>query len=101
MDNFIKELSAYSPGTFIVDLGCGDAVLAQRLIPKGFPVLSYDLLSANPYVIASDICAKLPLPGAEVDNEGQIVDVVVCSLSLMNTNWPNCIREARRILKSG
>jgi hypothetical protein len=47
------------------------------------------------------------LPGSEVDSDGgeessqghaQIVNVVVCALSLMGTNWPNCIRESWRIL---
>lgn len=86
----------------IVDLGCGDAAIAQSLIPKGFTVLSYDLIAPNSFVISADICDKLPLPGAEGNgHEGQIVDVVVCSLSLMNTNWLNCIREARRVLKPG
>ena len=101
VDHFISELSEYAKGTVIVDLGCGDAALARTLIPKGFSVLSYDLISVNAFVVASDICDKLPLPGAEASNEGQVVDVVVCSLSLMSTNWPNCIREARRILKAG
>lgn len=85
----------------VVDLGCGDAALAQNLVPKGYNVLSYDLISANPFIVATDICGKLPVPGSEVEDEGQIVDVVVCSLSLMSTNWLNCIREARRILKKG
>lgn len=85
----------------IVDLGCGDAALARSLVPKGYTVLSFDLVSANSFIVAADICGKVPVPGSEVGDEGQIVDVVVCSLSLMSTNWLNCIREARRILKKG
>lgn len=86
----------------IVDLGCGDAALARSLIPSGFVVHSYDLIAANPFVVAADVCDKLPLPGAEgTGHEGQVVDVVVCSLSLMNTNWLKCVREARRVLKPG
>lgn len=86
----------------IVDLGCGDAALARRLIPKGYTVLSYDLVAGTPFVVATDICSKLPLPGSEgSSDEGHIVDVVVCSLSLMSTNWVNCIREAARVLKTG
>ena len=84
----------------IVDLGCGDAALARDLVPKGFVILSYDLVAANPFIVATDICDRLPLPGSEEDEKGQIVDVVVCSLSLMSTNWLVCIREARRILKT-
>ncbi len=70
-------------------------------------MLSFDLISTNPFVIEADICNKLPLPGSEPDEdsmdkvEAQIVDVVVCALSLMGTNWPTCIREAWRVLRTG
>ncbi|KAH8113306.1 methyltransferase-domain-containing protein [Phellopilus nigrolimitatus] len=99
--HFVQTLSSCPERTVIVDLGCGDAALACDLIPKGFTVLSYDIVAANPFIVAADICDKVPLPGAEIGDEGQIVDVVVCSLSLMSTNWLNCIREARRVLKLG
>ena len=68
-------------------------------------VLSFDLVSDGMYVVEADACTKIPLPGSEPTEsqsgmgEGQITDVVVCSLSLMNTNWPNCLREAWRVLK--
>ena len=72
------------------------------------PVLSFDLVSDNAYVVEADTCARVPLPGSEPspdsgssEGEGQIVDVVICALSLMGTNWPGCIREAWRILRSG
>ena len=68
-------------------------------------MLSFDLVSDGAYVIEADICSRIPLPGSEPSSEGegeaQIVDVVVCALSLMGTNWPGCIREAWRILKPG
>lgn len=86
--------------TTIADLGCGDAALAKALNPKGFNVLSYDLVSDNEWVIEADICAKIPLPGKEDADGAQVVDICVCALSLMSTNWPHCIREARRILKA-
>lgn len=102
MQHFIESFASYPPRSVIVDLGCGDAALGQALIPEGFNVLSYDLVAANSFVIPADICDKLPLPGGEDPGDaGQIVDAVVCCLSLMNTNWLNCIREARRVLKSG
>ncbi|KAG8896133.1 25S rRNA (adenine645-N1)-methyltransferase [Tulasnella sp. 408] len=82
----------------VVDLGCGDAALAKALIPKGYNVLSFDIVSDGEWVIEADICDKVPLPGSEVGG-GRIVDVVICALSLMSTNWPQCIRETRRILK--
>ncbi|KAL5527200.1 hypothetical protein ACEPAG_5991 [Sanghuangporus baumii] len=100
VDHFIKALSSYPERSVIVDLGCGDAALARNLVPKGYTVLSFDLFSANPFIVAADICGRLPLPGSEANDEGQIVDVVVCCLSLMNSNWLNCVREAGRILKT-
>lgn len=90
----------------IADLGCGDAALARALVPKGFTVLSFDLVSDGAFVVEADTCSKIPLPGSESAEEeeesgAQVVDVVVCALSLMSTNWVNCIREAWRILKIG
>ncbi|KAG9317613.1 uracil phosphoribosyltransferase-domain-containing protein [Chiua virens] len=105
--HYIRELSSYPAKTVIADLGCGDAALARALLAKKFTVLSFDLVSDGSYVIDADICSRVPLPGSEpqsaVSNEGeaQIVDVVVCALSLMSTNWPTCIREAWRILRPG
>ncbi|KAL0582012.1 25S rRNA (adenine645-N1)-methyltransferase [Marasmius crinis-equi] len=106
VDHFVSTLAKYPKKTVIADLGCGDAAIARNLIPEGMTVLSYDLKSDNSFVIEIDICGKLPLPGSEgvegrlSTGEGHVVDVVVFSLSLMGTNWPNSIREAWRILKS-
>jgi hypothetical protein len=70
--------------------------------------MSFDLVSDRVFVVEADIFDRIPLPGSEVDSDGddesnqghaQIVNVVVCALSLMGTNWPNCIREAWRILR--
>lgn len=90
----------------MADLGCGEAALACALLPKGLSVLSYDLVSDGTYIVEADICARIPLPGSEGADEdepsagaGHIVDVAVCALSLMGTNWPQCVREAWRILK--
>lgn len=94
---------SYPKGTVLADLGCGDAALAKQLLPKGVVVLSYDLISCNAFVIAADICDHLPLPGGECRGSealiSQVVDIAVCSLSLMSTNWMGCIKEAWRILK--
>ena len=101
-------MSTYPPRTVIADLGCGDAALARALIPKGYTVISFDLVGDDAFVIEADIFDRLPLPGSEADSDGsegssqghaQIVNVVVCALSLMGTNWPNCIHEAWRILR--
>ena len=109
VSHYISELSSYPLGTAIADLGCGDAALARALIPKGYTVMSFDLVADHAFVVEADIFDRLPLPGSEVDSDGnedpgqghaQIVNVVVCALSLMGTNWPNCVREAWRILRS-
>ncbi|KAI0637944.1 methyltransferase-domain-containing protein [Trametes polyzona] len=112
VSHYIDVLSSYPAKTVIADLGCGEAALARALVPKGMTVLSFDLVSDGAYVIEADTCTRVPLPGSEKpldestngneeEGEGQVVDVVVCALSLMGTNWPGCIREAWRILKSG
>lgn len=108
VSHYISTLSSYPPRTVIADLGCGDAALARALIPKGYTVMSFDLVSDRAFVTEADIFERLPLPGSEDDSDGsgkssnghgQVVNVVVCALSLMGTNWPNCIREAWRILR--
>ncbi|KAF9451628.1 hypothetical protein P691DRAFT_698849 [Macrolepiota fuliginosa MF-IS2] len=105
VQHYVAALSSYSPRSVIADLGCGDAALAKALIPRGLNVLSYDLVSDGEYVIEADVFERIPLPGSEGSagekstGSAQIVDVVVCALSLMGTNWPKCLREAWRILK--
>ncbi|KAH8106071.1 methyltransferase-domain-containing protein [Cristinia sonorae] len=104
VSHYVSVLSRKPSKTVIVDLGCGDAALAQALQPQGYTVLSYDLVSDGAYVTEADICSHIPLPGKEEDEgpgAAQVVDVVVCALSLMGTNWPKCIREAWRILRDG
>jgi ribosomal RNA-processing protein 8 len=79
-------------------------------VPKGLVVLSYDLVSDGEWVVDADVCARVPLPGSDgPEGDGsekgkggvnaQVVDVVVCALSLMSTNWVGTVREAWRILK--
>ena len=57
-------------------------------------------------MVEADACSRIPLPGSEPKEssasvgDAQIVDVVVCSLSLMSTNWPVCVKEAWRILRA-
>ncbi|KAI0321869.1 methyltransferase-domain-containing protein [Amylostereum chailletii] len=109
VSHYISTLSSYPPKTVIADLGCGDAALARALIPKGFAVLSYDLVSDGVFVTEADIFGRIPLPGSgdsedtndETEGSGQVVDVVICALSLMGTNWPRCVGEAWRILRPG
>ncbi|KZT12864.1 uncharacterized protein LAESUDRAFT_753905 [Laetiporus sulphureus 93-53] len=110
VSHYISALSSYPPKTVVADLGCGDAALARALTPKGMTVISFDLVSDGIYIVEADTCTRLPLPGSEVggadggaagkdEGEGSVVDVVVCALSLMGTNWPGCIREAWRVLR--
>ncbi|KAF8529078.1 methyltransferase-domain-containing protein [Hysterangium stoloniferum] len=99
VDHYISVLASYPKGTVIADLGCGDAALARTLVPKGYTVLSYDLVRTGPYILEADVCQRIPLPGSEGSNEGQIVDVCICALSLMSLDWIKCIRESWRILK--
>jgi len=108
VSHYISLLSSYPQKTVIADLGCGDAALARALIPKGMTVLSFDLVSDGVFVVEADTCTRIPLPGSDgtehksgtIEGEGGVVDVAVCALSLMGTNWPNCIREAWRVLRS-
>ncbi|KAJ7068146.1 methyltransferase-domain-containing protein [Mycena amicta] len=105
VEHYISLLSKYPAKTTIADLGSGDAALARALTPKGYNVLSFDLVADGVFVVEADICSKVPLPGSEPPaggkspGEGQVVDVAVCALSLMGTNWTGCLREAWRILR--
>ena len=63
-------------------------------------MLSFDLVSNGPFIVAADTCSRIPLPGAEDSHDGAVVDVCVCALSLMNANWLSCVRETRRVLKA-
>ncbi|KAJ3388246.1 25S rRNA (adenine645-N1)-methyltransferase [Entophlyctis sp. JEL0112] len=85
--------------TIVVDMGCGEAVLAQKLMAlntasqKKFEVHSFDLASPNEYVVACDI-RSVPLKSC-------YADVVIFSLSLMGTNFMEFLAEGHRILKVG
>lgn len=92
----IQPLPRRKPGQCkIVDLGCGDAPLAQGLqnvVKKlGLTIYSYDLHAPNSHVTIADIAA-LPLHDGEVD-------VAIFCLSLMGTNWLTFVEEAWRVLR--
>lgn len=80
----------------IVDMGCGEARIASELL-KGddnlFDVKSFDLVAANEHVTVASM-TDIPI------SDGY-VDIVVFSLSLMNTDYGLALREAYRILKPG
>lgn len=102
VDIYIAQCSKLPAKSVVADLGCGEAALARALVPKGYTVLSFDLVSQNPWIVPADVCTHIPLPGSEdpeQDANAAVVDVCVCALSLMNSNWVQCLREARRVLK--
>ena len=75
----------------IVDIGCGEAKLAQKLVPMGYTVYSYDLVSINKYVTVADM-KNLPL-------NDKFCDIGIFCLSLMNKNFIPFVVESNRILK--
>lgn len=131
LPHIIALLAPLPKASVIADLGCGDAGLARALVPQGKVVLSYDLVGdsgvagaeeegegkgKDGWVVECDFLTRVPLPGrpgglgAEVAPKkgkkrdaaaAEIVDAVVCCLSLMGTNWVGGIYEAARILKQG
>lgn len=115
---FLENKEKYIPspngmlpnGWVVVDMGCGDAVIAQRLAAVarkqaaagtatgvGVKVLSFDLCKTEqnaPWLTAACNMSSVPV-------EDNSVDVVVFCLSLMGTDWIDFIREAQRILRPG
>ncbi|BGP55694.1 hypothetical protein JCM8202_003815 [Rhodotorula sphaerocarpa] len=119
-------LQDLAPNSLVADFGCGDAALARTLCPpsasvpasttsqlppipslkvpakavkaKQLKVVSFDLVSQSSYVVEAE-CSSVPLPGGTAG--GEIVDAVVCCLSLMGTDWIRMIREASRVLREG
>lgn len=92
-------MSKYPAKTVVADLGCGDAALAKALVPKGFTILSFDLVSDGAFVVEADVCTRIPLPGSETEESkdgAQVVDVVVCALSLMSGMYQRGVEGAER-----
>jgi ribosomal RNA-processing protein 8 len=87
----------------IADLGCGDAQLVAALQPSSSPkhlnlrIRSFDLAKGDgPHrelVTVADSC-KLPLRDGDVD-------VAICCLSLMGTNWVDVVDEVGRVVRGG
>ena len=75
-------------------MGCGEAKIMRHFLANQtcIKVHSFDLAASHPQVVVCDM-SKVPLPDGSVD-------VVIFCLSLMNTNFIDAIREAKRILKS-
>lgn len=88
----------------IADLGCGDATLASSLAPLkkslNISILSFDLAkgdSPNAQLITvTDITNLRPAGVKDGD-----VDVAICCLSLMGTNWVDVVDEGARAVRGG
>lgn len=88
----------------IVDLGCGDATLAGSLHPSAkslsLKLLSFDLAKGdtpNAHLITVADISKLSAAGVKVAT----VDIAICCLSLMGTNWVDVVGECVRIVRGG
>lgn len=85
----------------IADLGCGDATLAASLSSSlkdlNLKIHSFDLAKGDgpnkDLITAADV-TRLPL------REGE-VDVAICCLSLMGTNWVDVVEDCGRVVRSG
>eukprot|EP00746_Dinoflagellata_sp_MGD_P066081 gnl/MRDRNA2_/MRDRNA2_27434_c0_seq1.p1 gnl/MRDRNA2_/MRDRNA2_27434_c0~~gnl/MRDRNA2_/MRDRNA2_27434_c0_seq1.p1 ORF type:complete len:412 (+),score=91.64 gnl/MRDRNA2_/MRDRNA2_27434_c0_seq1:114-1349(+) len=92
LDDIIKWAKTEMPTDYVIaDFGCGEARLAASLPSQ--TVHSFDLVAVNDRVTPCNI-ANVPLPK-------QSINVAVFCLSLMGTDWPKFIREARRCLRPG
>ena len=88
----------------IADLGCGDATLAGSLFPSAkalsLNLLSFDLAKGdtpNAHLITVADISNLSAAGVKDDT----VDIAICCLSLMGTNWVDVVGECARIVRGG
>ena len=88
----------------IVDLGCGDATLASCLSPSAkslnLKILSFDLAKGdtpNASLITVADISNLSTAGVK----DATVDIAICCLSLMGTNWVDIVKECARIVRGG
>ncbi|CAI4231858.1 unnamed protein product [Auanema sp. JU1783] len=92
LQTIVKWLLKLEKGQVVYDLGCGEAKIAEK-VGDHHTVHSFDLVAINERVTSCDM-ANLPV-------EDNSADVVIFCLSLMGTNIPDFIKEARRVLKIG
>ncbi|RDX76736.1 Ribosomal RNA-processing protein 8, partial [Mucuna pruriens] len=86
----IKWLKKQGPSFVVADFGCGEALISKSVKNK---VLSLDLVSDDPNVIACDM--------ANTSLVSSSVDVAIFCLSLMGTNYQSYLEESYRVLKPG
>ncbi len=88
----------------IADLGCGDATLAGSLSPSAkslrLKLLSFDLAKGDTrYAHLISVADISSLSAAGVKDGA--VDVAICCLSLMGTNWVDIVDECARVVRGG
>ena len=88
----------------IADLGCGDATLAGSLLLSAkslnLNILSFDLAKGDsPHANFITVADIANLSAADIKNES--VDIAICCLSLMGTNWVDIVNECARIVRRG
>ena len=88
----------------IADLGCGDASLASAFVSSrqalnldfsSFDLAKGDTPNANLITVA-DI-TNLSAVGVKIAS----VDIAICCLSLMGTNWVSVVDECARVVRAG
>ncbi len=88
-----RDLKASKSPLQVADMGCGEAKIMTHFDGNArIKINSFDLAAVCPGVVVADM-TKVPLAD-------QSIDVVIFCLSLMNTNFLDALREARRILKT-
>jgi len=88
-DSSKRIKSSFSRRWAIGDFGCGEAEIGQD-VGKDRVVYSFDHIAIDDKVTPCNMIS-VPL------NDGDL-DIAVFSLSLMHTNWAECIVEAKRCL---
>jgi len=88
----------------IADLGCGDATLASSLLPSkkalNLNILSFDLAKGDtPNAKLITVADVSNLSAAGIKDLS--IDIAVCCLSLMGTNWVNVVHECARVVRGG
>lgn len=88
----------------VADLGCGDATLAGSLSPSAkslnLKLLSFDLAKGDtPHAHLITLADISNLSTAGVKNS--TVDIAICCLSLMGTNWVDIVDECARVVRAG
>lgn len=98
VDIFIEKLTNTIAKTkanklVVVDMGCGEAKIAATFADRHAQVTvrSFDLVSINEHIEIASMTA--------VPMEPSTADIVIFSLSLMNTDFVAALKEAHRILK--